>query len=119
MDKIIAFIKETPNYVKKYKDGGQFNGYLLISKEYSDIDLPEPHGEITLKISDSERIRRFINNSATFWECGNLEHPDYSQYFCVGFDTLHLGDRWEYWTMERVWRETRRWKEEVLNTINR
>ena len=119
MDKIIAFIKETPNFVEKYKDGGQFNGYLLISKEYSNINLPEPHGGITLKITDPKRIKKFIISSTTFWEYGNLEHPNYSKYFCVGFDTLHYGDSREYWTMENVWRETRNWKKEVLNIINK
>lgn len=92
MDKIIAFLKETPSFVKTYKNGGQFNGYLLILKEYSNIELPEPHGGITLKITDQKRIKEFIDYSATFWEYGNLEHPDYSKYFCVGFDTLHYGD---------------------------
>lgn len=110
MDKIIAFIKETPNFVEKYKNGGQFNGYLLISKEYSNINLPEPHGGITLKITDPKRIKKFIISSTTFWEYGNLEHPNYSKYFCVGFDTLHYGDSREYWTMENVWKETRNWK---------
>lgn len=91
MDRIIAFLKETPSFVKEYKNGGQFNGYLLIPKEYYNIEFSEPHGGITISISDSKRIKEFIDNSVTYWEYGNLEHPDYSKYFCIGFDTLHFG----------------------------
>lgn len=114
---IIAFLKETPEFVKKYRDGGQFNGYLLIPNEYSDLELPEPHGGITLAEDQEQDIKDFINGSNTFWESKNIEHPDYSKYFCVGFDTLHYVDRWEDWDMTAVWNETLKWKKAVRELI--
>ena len=114
---IIAFLKPTPEFVKEYRDGGQYNGYLLIPKDYSHINLPKPHGGITLKVIDPKHIKKFINNSETLWESGNLEHPEYSKYFCVGFDTLHYGDTWEGWNMKFVWNETLNWKREVTQEL--
>lgn len=122
---VIAFLKETPSFIKKRKEGGQFNGYLLIpieylpSKKYNDTDMPMPHGGVTLEFRDSESIKEFIDYSDTFWE--NVAPPDYSKYVCVGFDTLHLDDTWERWNMDAVWDETLRWKtavEDFIKTVD-
>lgn len=117
MEKVIAFLKRTPEFAQIGRLGGQFNGYLLIPKEYSNIELPEPHGGITFAEDQKQAIKDFINRSETFWESGNIEHLDYSKYFCVGFDTLHYVDRWEDWKMCNVWQECIRWKEEVITKL--
>lgn len=120
---VIAFLKETPSFVKKHMEGGQFNGYLLIPIEYLPskrceyTNMPMPHGGVTLELRDPERIKEFIDYSATFWE--NMVHLDYSKYFCVGFDTLHLEDTWERWNMDAVWDETLRWKKAVEEYIKK
>lgn len=88
-------MKRTPSFVSLYKDGGQYNGYVLISRELIaglnlEEDIPQPHGGITF---EAEKISRFIEGIETWWIPDNhLEHPDYSKYICVGFDTLHFGD---------------------------
>lgn len=117
---VIAFLKETPSFIKKLKEGGQFNGYLLIPMEYipfryENTDMPMPHGGVTLEYRGSECIKKFIDYSDTFWE--NEARPDYSKYVCVGFDTLHSGDTWERWNMDAVWDETLEWKEAVEDFI--
>lgn len=104
---IIPFLKRTPSFFLT-SGGGQYNGYLLIPKELvKDLDLeediPQPHGGVTFAVKDAKRIKEFVEESQTWWIPYNLlEHPRYSKYICVGFDTGHLGDEWYYWTFERV-----------------
>jgi len=121
---IIPFLKETPPFVSINKDGGAYNGYVLIPKELvKDInlekDIPQPHGNVTLVIKDAKRIKKFVEKSQTWWIPYNLlEHPRYSKYICIGFDTLHFGDTWNYWTFERVSRHTLEWKRELEKHFN-
>ena len=121
--KIIPFLKASPSFASTW-GGGQYNGYLLIPKELvKDLDLeediPQPHGGVTLVIKDAKRIKEFVEKSQTWWIPDNhLEHPDYSKYICVGFDTLHVGDEWNYWTFERVSESTMKWKRELEKHFN-
>ena len=117
--KIIPFLKRTPSFVSLYKDGGQYNGYVLIPRKLIsglnlEEDIPQPHGGITFEAESSEKISRFIEGTETWWIPDNhLEHPDYSKYICVGFDTLHCDDTWSYWDFEKVSEHTLEWKKKL------
>lgn len=103
--KVFGFLMPTPEFAKTI-GGGQYNGYVAISREYlteeqdyqhwlDDMD-GVMHGGCTLDLfsGDCFSWRDIVPVSDT--------GVNWSEYMIFGFDTLHFGDTWDYWTKERV-----------------
>lgn len=103
--KTFGFLMPTPEFAK-ICGGGQYNGYVAISRAYltegqdyqhwlDDMD-GVMHGGCTLDVFSGECFKNReivpVTDIDTNW----------SEYMVFGFDTMHLGDTWDYWTKERV-----------------
>jgi hypothetical protein len=95
----------TPDYAQRI-GGGQYNGYVAIHRDYmteeqdyqhwlDDMD-GVMHGGCTLDRFSGE----FFKDSAIV-PVTDIS-ANWSEYMVFGFDTLHLGDTWDYWTRQRV-----------------
>lgn len=93
------------------QNSGLWNGYVAIpkghpayGKDYDEIDV-EIHGGLT-----------FGNYSS---KLDNPSLPKFDEeHWVVGFDTAHAGDTREYWTKERVLKETEFLKTQLLDMMN-
>ena len=120
-----GFLLPTPDFAKSAKMG-QYNGYIGVYRPIGlDDDLYREwvdamdrimHGGCTLdRFSGDESFRR--SGIVPVTDIPN----DWSKYMIFGFDTLHLGDTWDYWTLERVTEEVKnvlRQIDEAFKTIN-
>ena len=116
--KTIAFVIDhsnsfTPNYPR-----GWGNGYVAVSPEHPlygihyltlyDIlpsyDNLNVHGEIT-----------FSDKAKWFKEEIRKQHNIPDNWWVFGFDTAHYLDCLESWPEHEVWRETRRFEEQLAN----
>lgn len=101
------------------KHRGQYNGYLAIPAEYSDIIKDEtnpytlydlvseiqdtPHGGVTY--CHEEKDDFFDNGMIPLIDIYGM---DRTNYIIIGFDTAHFEDTWEKWTAKQVYEETMR-----------
>lgn len=103
--KVFGFLIPTPKFAK-ISGGGQYNGYVAIHRDYmtkeqdymtwfDDMD-GVMHGGCTLDRFSGECFDKDVVLPVTDID------TDWSEYMVFGFDTLHLGDTWDYWTKERV-----------------
>lgn len=103
--KVFGFLMPTPEFAKII-GGGQYNGYVAISREYlteeqdyqhwlDDMD-GVMHGGCTLDRFSGECFKDSAIVPVTDID------TNWSEYMVFGFDTMHFGDTWDYWTKERV-----------------
>ena len=106
-------------YIGTFRGRGQYNGYLAIPAEYSDIikdktnpytlyDLiaevqDAPHGGVTY--CHEEKDDFFYDGIIPLIDVYGM---DRTNYIIIGFDTAHFGDTWEKWNAKEVYEETMR-----------
>ena len=115
-----VFLHDIDNsYVGTLKTRGQYNGYLAIPAEYSDIIKDEtnpytlydliaevqdaPHGGVTY--CHEEKDDFFYDGMIPLIDIYGM---DRTNYIIIGFDTAHFGDTWEKWTAKQTYEETMR-----------
>lgn len=106
--KVFGFLMPTPDYAKMI-GGGQYNGYVAIHRSYLTEEQNYQHW-----LDDMDGV---MHGGCTldrmFGDCfsANAVIPvtdidtNWSEYMVFGFDTMHLGDTWDYWTREQVAKE--------------
>ena len=103
--KAFGFLIPTPEFAKTI-GGGQYNGYVAINRKYltegqdyqhwfDDMD-GVMHGGCTFDRFSGECFKDSEIVPVTYID------TNWSEYMVFGFDTLHLGDTWDYWTKEQV-----------------
>ena len=101
------------------KTRGQYNGYLAIPAEYSDIikDKKNPYTlyDLVSEIQDAPHggVTYCCEEKDDFLYDGmipliDIYDIDRTNYIIIGFDTAHFGDTWEKWNAKRVYEETMR-----------
>lgn len=104
---------------------GQYNGYIGIDKEtyskYINVDyddfpdsFPQPHGGVTYFTGNEKRLGNspIIAVDETF-------DPKLEDYVILGFDTCHINDTYDKWDFHNTRRELLRWRDEVIDWINK
>ena len=105
--------------VGTHKNRGQYNGYLAIPAEYSDIIKDEtnpytlydlvsevqdaPHGGVTYCYEEKDDF--FYDAMIPLIDIYGMNRTNY---IIIGFDTAHFGDTWEKWNAKEVYNETMR-----------
>lgn len=122
-----AFMRPTPSWVRQSKDGGQYNGYIAIPKEYTDrvfrtVDWGDGWTEEMFCGSGLEEATLTqwsgMKSMGTFIPVTPI--PDdwrEGDYVVVGFDTLHVGDTWEECDFDAVKQRTIAWFVDTLTKI--
>ena len=101
------------------KNRGQYNGYLAIPAEYSDIikDETNPYTlyDLVAEIQDAPHggVTYCHEEKDDFFDDGmipliDIYGMDRTNYIIIGFDTAHFGDAWEKWTAKHTYEETMR-----------
>lgn len=106
-------------YIGTSQFKGQYNGYLAIPAEYSDIIKDEknpytlydlvsevqdaPHGGVTY--CHEEKDDFFYNDAIPLIDVYGM---DRTNYIIIGFNTAHPKDTWEKWTAKQTYEETMR-----------
>ena len=115
-----VFLHDMDNsYVGTLKTRSQYNGYLAIPAEYSDIIKDEtnpntlydlvsevqdaPHGGVTY--CHEEKDDFFYNDAIPLIDVYGM---DRTNYIIIGFNTAHPKDTWIKWTAKQVYEETMR-----------
>ena len=111
MSKVFGFMMPTKEWVRLTGNGGQFNGYVAVHKDYigegraiEDDEMEFDgimHGGCTL-YSNGASLKDWIDICVPVSD--NIP-TDWENYMVWGFDTLHLGDTWDMWTKETVGKE--------------
>lgn len=118
---VVGFVLPTPEFARMAR-GGQYNGYIAVNRSaiteemsyddwFSQMDCAM-HGGCTLDTFSGES---FSDIDDITYVKGTPPMGKWSEYMVFGFDTLHAGDTWEYWTLERVTEEVR----EIINNLNK
>lgn len=101
------------------KTRGQYNGYLAIPTEYSDIikDEENPYTlyDLVAEVQDAPHggVTYCHEEEDDFFDDGmipliDIYDMDRTNYIIIGFDTAHFGDTWEKWNAKEVYEETMR-----------
>lgn len=122
MKKIIAFINPSvcDEFRKKGIEGGYANGYVAIPPthplygiDYNNADNNYPidiHGGLTFSDYYSE-----IEEQRS-WDIEKIDNePIPSNWWVLGFDTLHAGDNILRWSREDVIQETLRLRKQLMD----
>lgn len=132
---VIAFLRETPcaDRIRKGEyEGGLYNGYVAFPNDAIEWEWPEDdddyghsfyevvdmyfhvHGGITLA------SHSFNPYGIPMIPLTAMPEPDSMVgWTIIGFDTLHLGDTKEMWTLEETKRETLDLMSQVIELIEK
>jgi hypothetical protein len=111
--KVFGFLCPTPEFAKTI-GGGQYNGYVAIHRDYMTEEQDYQHwlDDMDGVMHGGCTLDRF--SGECFKDSAIVPVTDisanWSEYMVFGFDILHLGDTWDYWTRERV-------ADEVVNHV--
>lgn len=136
---VVAFLRETPLHDKIERgeyDGGLYNGYVAFPNDavkwewpddeddvydgygysfYEVVDMHfQVHGGITFASID------FNPYGIPMIPLTAMPEPDSMVgWTIIGFDTMHLGDTKEMWTLDAIKEETMNLRDQVIALINK
>lgn len=103
--RVFGFLMKTPEFAKT-SGGGQYNGYVAINREYLTEEQDYQHwlDDMDGVMHGGCTLDRFSGECFAWQDIVPVSdtRANWSEYMIFGFDTLHLGDTWDYWTKERV-----------------